>query len=92
MLKEELRTYQRRCTDEVEAFSGQLRDERDRLDNVWKSVTDELRDTHDADVIPEYERKALELKAALPENYEDWPNEPFKILLTSEHIFHYHIM
>ena len=65
-VKEDLRDYQRRCTEKVEASSKQLRDERDKLENLWKSVRSELSSSHDADIITEYAERKTKLNAAFP--------------------------
>ena len=75
-VKEDLRDYQTRCTEKVEASSKQLRDERDKLEDLWKSVRSELSSTHDADIITEKAERKTKLKAAFPEKYE-----PFSIVI-----------
>lgn len=69
-MKEELRCYQKRCTEKVENMSGQLRDTRDTLESLWKSVTDELRQTRDAEIITEYRAKEMKLWTAQCVDFE----------------------
>ena len=82
-VKENLRDYQTRCTEKVEASSKQLRDERDKLENLWKSVRirSELSNSHDADIITEYARKKITLNASFPVVYDYLAIEPFSIVL-----------
>ena len=80
-VKEDLRDYQRRCTEKVEASSKQLREERDKLENLWKSVRSELSNSHDADIITEYAKKKKTLNAAFPVVYADLAINPFSIVL-----------
>ena len=80
-VKGDLRDYQTRCTEKVEASSKQLRDERDKLENLWKSVRSELSNSHDADIITEYARKKKTLNASFPVVYDYLAIEPFSIVL-----------
>lgn len=69
-LKIELRAYQKKCTEKVEASTKKLREKRDELECLWKSAIDEVKNTSDPEIIADYAAKESEIKTIQLKNHD----------------------
>ena len=72
-LKEELRAYQINRTEQVEAYSTDIREQREKLEDLWKSVNDAIRTSHDSDVITGFKDTHENVEGSLNLQYRDQP-------------------
>lgn len=73
-LKEGLRDYQIQHTEKVEAYSTGLRDQRDGLEDLWKTVSDMMRTYHDTEIVKECKSITDTIESAQDVTYEAQPD------------------
>lgn len=72
-LKEELKAYQITSTEQVEAYCADIREQREKLEDLWKSVNDAMRRSHDSDVITGFKDTLENLEGSLNQPYRHQP-------------------
>lgn len=64
----------------MEAYSTGLRQQRDRLENLWRSVGDGMRMSHDTEVITLFKSTSEKIESCKIILYEEHPDLPKMIL------------
>ena len=72
-LKEELKAYQITSTEQVEAYCVDIREQREKLEDLWKSVNNAMRRNHDSDVITGFKDTLENLEGNLNQPYRHQP-------------------
>ena len=75
-LKAELKEYQQRCLKQVEEYSTELRDQRDSIEQTWRSTTKKLSDATSSEIVAKYDKLDEKLDSIIPAEYEPKPKLP----------------
>ena len=86
-LKEELRAYQINRTEQVEAYSTDIREQREKLEDLRNSVNNVMRTSHDSDVITGFKDTHESVEGSLNLQYRDQPELSRMVLSKSSLLY-----
>lgn len=66
-----MKEFEKYNKEKLEAYNTGLRGQRDKLEDLWMSVNDELKTSHDTAVIEEYKNVLVKVASSQSIQYED---------------------